>query len=104
MRNLVGKKVKTVKVPFMGSETVEVVKLSVAQVREFQATLSKVKEDEADVDSGLNVQRSIIRMAVVGADDLTDDELDSFPMDDLSSLVQKILELAGVRQEKQGNA
>jgi len=101
MKHLVGK-VKTVKVPFMDTETVEVRKLSVAQVKEFQEELKRVKDLE-DENSGLKIQRSVIRMAVVGADELTDEELDAFPLDDLSKLVQSILSLAGVASAVEGN-
>lgn len=100
MKHLIGK-VKSVAVPFM-DETVEVRKLSVTQVRTFQTSLEAIKEKE-DSDQGLKIQREIIRMGVVGADELTDDDLDSFPLDDLSKLVQSILELAGVKAAE-GNA
>ena len=102
MRNLVGKKAKTIKVPFMETETVEVTKLTVSQVKTFQKSLKEADALE-DEEKGISIQRSIIRMAVVGADDLTDEELDDFPMDDLNSLVQRILELAGVKAEDSGN-
>jgi len=101
MKNLVGK-VKAEKVPFMGDH-VEVTKLTVAQVRDFQKELNASKATE-DEDTGLKIQRTIIRMAVVGAADLTDDELDSFPLVELSKLSQKILELAGVTGAAEGNA
>ncbi len=103
MKHLVGKAQKTVKVPFMETETVEVKKLTVAQVKEFQAGLTAVKDKESE-DSGLKIQRDVIRMAVVGAEGLTDEDLDAFPLDDLSKLVQKILELAGIRNTTEGNA
>jgi hypothetical protein len=96
MKHLVGKAQKTVKVPFMENETVEVKKLTVAQVKEFQETLETIKNDES-AESGLQIQRKIIRMGVVGAEDLTNDELDSFPLDEVVKLSQKILELAGVK-------
>jgi hypothetical protein len=102
MKHLVGKTQKAVKVPFMEGETVEVKKLTVAQVKTFQAKLNESKDKE-DEDSGLKIQREVIRMAVVGAEELTDDELDAFPLDDLSKLVQKILELAGVKSQEEGN-
>lgn len=102
MKNLLGK-VKTISVPFMGDETVEVAKLSVAQVKDFQKELELAKADEGE-DSGIRIQRAILRMAVVGAKDLTDDELDSFPLADLTALVQRILELAGVTGGSEGNA
>lgn len=102
MKNLLKLKPKTVIVPFMDTETVEVRKLTVAQVKSFQSYLDKTKESE-DSDAGIAVQRDVIRMAVVGAEELTDDELDSFPLDDLSKLVTSILELAGVRAAAEGN-
>jgi hypothetical protein len=100
MKKLLGK-VKTVKVPFM-DETVEVSKLTVAQVKEFQKELGASKSVE-DEESGLKIQRTIIRMAVVDAAELTDDELDSFPLVELTKLTQKILELAGVAGTSEGN-
>jgi hypothetical protein len=102
MKKLLGK-VKTITVPFMGDETVEVAQLTVAQVRDFQKDLEAAKADEGE-DSGLKIQRAILRMAVVGAKDLTDEELDSFPLVELTKLTQKILELAGVSSGAEGNA
>ena len=102
MKQLLGK-VKTVKVPFM-DETVEVTRLTVAQVKEFQKELNAVKLDDADDEGGLKIQRTIVRMGVVGAADLTDEELDSFPLVELTKLVQEILKLAGVSGAAEGNA
>lgn len=102
MKHLVGLKQKTVKVPFMETETVEVKKLTVTQVKEFQSSLTSAKTNDEE-DTGLKIQREVIRMAVVGAEGLTDEELDSFPLDDLSKLVQKILEFAGIRNNEEGN-
>lgn len=106
MKQLLGK-IKTVKVPFM-EETVEVTRLTVAQVKEFQKELTSAKPVEGDVedpDSGLKIQRTILRMAVVGASELSDEELDSFPLVELTKLTQKILELAGVASAAaEGNA
>jgi hypothetical protein len=96
MKHLVGKAQKTVKVKFMDGETVEVKKLTVSQVKDFQSQLDAIKEKDS-TDSGLQIQRSVIRMGVVGAEDLTDEELDSFPLDEVVNLAQKVLELAGVR-------
>jgi hypothetical protein len=96
MKHLVGKAQKTVKVPFMDDTTVEVKKLTVAQVKEFQVKLESAKGEDT-TESGLNIQRSVIRMGVVGAEDLTDEELDSFPLDEVVNLAQKVLELAGVK-------
>jgi hypothetical protein len=102
MKALLSKANKTEKVKFMGTETVEVRKLNVAQVREFQKLISK-EDVEANQEKGLDLQRYVIRAAVVGAEELTDEEMDSFPLDDLSKLVNEILTLAGVRSDE-GNA
>ena len=96
MKNLLEKANKTQKVKFMDTETVEVRKLTVAQVRDFQKLMGENPEEAGD-EKGLELQRYVIRTAVVGADELTDEEMDSFPLDDLSRLVNSILELAGVR-------
>jgi len=96
MKHLVGKAQKTVKVPFMDNESVEVKKLTVSQVKEFQKKLEEIKGQDS-TESGLDIQRSVIRMGVVGAEDLTDDDLDSFPLEAVVNLAQKVLELAGVR-------
>jgi hypothetical protein len=96
MKHLVGKAQKAVKVTFMETETVEVKKLTVAQVKEFQKKLEEIKGQDS-TESGLDIQRSVIRMGVVGAEDLTDEDLDSFPLDEVVNLAQKVLELAGVR-------
>lgn len=95
MKHLLGKERKTVKVKFLG-ENVDVRKLSVAEVEEFQAKLTAAKEDET---RGLSLQRDIIRLGVAGAEDLTDAELNSFPMDDLMRLSEEILRQAGIRAE-----
>ena len=103
MKNLLDKATKTEKVKFMGTETVEVRKLTVAQVRDFQKQMGTVEGEEPSDEKGLELQRYVIRAAVVGADELTDEEMDSFPLDDLSRLVNDILRLAGVRSDE-GNA
>lgn len=102
MKKFLAKPRPTVSVPFLG-DTVEVQKLSVAQVRTFQKELESVKETAEEGESGIAVQRTIIRLGVVGAAELTDEELDSFPLDDLSELAKAVLEQAGVRSAE-GNA
>ena len=95
---------KTTKVKFMDTETVEVRKLTVSQVKDFQAKLEANKGKE-DVDTGLSLQRDLIRLAVIGADELTDEEMDQFPLDDITKLFDSILRLAGVKGEAAaGNA
>jgi len=102
MKHLLKKARPTVEVDFMGDK-VKIVKLSVTEVREFQKEIDTLKDKTEDADSGLAIQRKIIRLGVVGASELSDEELDSFPLDDLSTLAKVVLEQAGVRGNE-GNA
>ena len=95
MKNLLNVAAKTKEIPFMETEKVEIRKLTVSQVKKFQALLESVK-DKPEED-GLTVQHALLRMAVVGAEDLTDDELDSFPIEDINTLASDILIYAGVK-------
>jgi hypothetical protein len=98
MKHLLNKGNRTVKVTFLG-ETIEVRKLTVGQVEAFQKKVKSAGEDD-----GLDIQRQIIRLGVVGAEDMTDEELNSFPLDDLSSLATEILQFVGVKSDsKPGN-
>jgi hypothetical protein len=89
MKHLVGKEI-TKKVPFMGDE-VEVRQLTVGQAREIEALTKEVnKQKEADRDH-LALLRKVVRIAVVGAEELTDDEIDTFPITELTALSQAIM-------------
>lgn len=105
MKNLLAKAAsKTTVVKFMDTEEVEVRKLTVAQVMEFQKKLDILKDKDSDPETGLTVQRDLIRMTVVGAEALSDDELNQFPLDDINKLFQSILVIAGVSKGAEGNA
>ena len=89
MKHLVGKEI-TKKVPFMGDE-VEVRQLTVGQARDIEALTKEVnKQKEADRDH-LALLRKVVRIAVVGAEELTDDEIDTFPISELTALSQAIM-------------
>jgi hypothetical protein len=62
-------------------DKVKIVKLSVTEVREFQKEIDTLKDKTEDADSGLAIQRKIIRLGVVGASELSDEELDSLKKD-----------------------
>jgi hypothetical protein len=100
MKHLVGK-VITKKYPFMDDE-VEVRKLSVAEVFKVQALVKKSskKSDEA---SQLALLRDVIRLAVVGAHELSDEEFDEFPLGELSELSNNVLNFSGLSGESAGN-
>jgi hypothetical protein len=89
MKHLVGKEI-TKKVPFMGEE-VEVRSLTVGQAREIEAMTKKVNKLPEEKRDHLDLLRKVVRLAVVGADQLTDEELDSFPITELTNLSQAIM-------------
>jgi len=113
IKSLVGKRI-TKKVKFMGEDIV-ISKLSVANVTEVQALAKRVDKDakaaikaaeEAaelgispdDVDdmAGLEIIRTVIRAAVEGASELTDEDFQEFPMDELSNIANDIMKFSGV--------
>ena len=94
-RQLAAKKMtKTHK--FMG-EDVKISKLNVAEVLDIQA---KAKELEKDESKGFDVLKTVIRASVDGADDLTDEEFEQFPMDELSKLSNEIMKFSGLGTEQ----
>lgn len=100
MKELVGKK-QTKKVKFCGSQ-VEIKKLSIADVTELQAIIKK----HSGAENQMPVLRDILRMAVVGAEDMTDEEFDTFSPNDLSDLSTEVLKYCGLDTEgedKKGN-
>jgi hypothetical protein len=93
MKHLVGKKMTTT-AKFMGEE-VTIKKLSVAEILKIQEANKKVKEGDE-----VSTLRLIIRSAVEGAEDLTNEELTSFPLDELSSLSAEIVKYSGMGGEE----
>lgn len=92
IKALVGKRVqKTVK--FAGEE-VTIQKLTVGQVDEIRRMAGEAKDE--DDSSGLQILRFVIREAVEGGADLTDDDFNQFPMDELNKLSQEIMKHSGL--------
>jgi hypothetical protein len=93
MKHLVGKSV-TEKVPFMGDE-VEVKKLTVGQVMSLQK-LILAAADGGDENAQLKLLCDIIKIAVVGAEELTDEDFNTFPIQELTTLSEHIMRLSGL--------
>lgn len=91
IKNLVGKRVSK-NVKFMG-EDIKINKLSVAEVMSIQEKAKGLTEDS---EEGISVLRSIIRSAVESGDLLTDDDFQTFPMDELSKLSNEIMRFSGI--------
>jgi hypothetical protein len=102
MKHLVGKEIIK-KVPFMGDE-VEVRKLTVGQVLEVQKIIQKSSKSKSE-DSQVELIRDVIKLAVVGADELTDDDFRQFPLQELNALSEEIINYSGLggNQEAAGN-
>ena len=91
IKGLIGKKM-TKKVKFMGEDVV-ISKLSVAEVMDIQ---KQAKILESDESAGFGVLQTVLRSAVEGADDISDEDFQMFPMDELSKLSAEIMKFSGV--------
>jgi hypothetical protein len=100
MKHLVGK-VITKKVPFMGDE-VEVRKMSVSEVMKIQELVKKANKSKSE-DAQLGLLRDVIRLAVIGADEITDEDFNTFPIGELSELSNEILSFSGLGDTAAGN-
>ena len=98
MKALVGKRIsKTVK--FMGEE-LTINKLTVNQVMSVQAKIKESETTEKDLDAetieGFQLIKFIIKASVDDAAELTNEDFNSFPVDELTSLSNKIMEYSGM--------
>ena len=63
---------------------------------------SKSKDENANI----GLMRDVLRMAVVGAEEMTDEEFDGFPLGELTTLSEKVMQTSGVSEvgaEAEGN-
>ena len=79
---------------FMG-EDVEIKKLSVSQVLEIQRMGTDKKSGDEQIE-GFNMIVAVIKMATQGADEATDEDFKTFPMDELTKLSNEIMEFSGI--------
>jgi hypothetical protein len=100
MKHLVGKNIlKTV--DFMG-ESVEIKKLSVSEVLKVQDLVRKSEKSKAN-DAQIDLLKSVIKIAVVGADQLTDEDFNTFPLGELNVLSESIMAYSGLGAQSEGN-
>lgn len=95
IKSLIGRKM-TKKVKFMG-EDLEISKLSVAEVMDIQ---SRAKKMESDETAGFEVLKTVIGAAVKGASELSDEDFQAFPMDELSKLSGEIMKFSGIGSDQ----
>ena len=97
LKALVGRKMKKT-IKFMG-ENVEIMKLSVADVKEIQELaqeINKAEDDEKKESLNFELIRKTVRSAVVGGEELEDADFENFPMDELSQLVDQVFKFSGM--------
>jgi hypothetical protein len=94
MKHLVNTPAELTTVEFMGGE-VEIRQLTVADVKKIDAAGKSVSED-AGFDNQLGIIKMALRMGVVNADTMTDEDFESFPMSELTSLSEKVLDVSGL--------
>ncbi|WP_347851780.1 hypothetical protein [Planktomarina sp.] len=83
-------KTQTKTVPFMDGE-VEIKVLTVGQAKLIETETKAMQGLPAEEQDQLALLRSVIRIAVVDAEDLTDEEIDSFPVTELTKLSEAIM-------------
>lgn len=100
MRSLLGQLAPTKKVTFLGKkDAVEIKKLTGIEVKSFQSYVNNEVKTLPEAEQGLAIQRKVIRIGVVDASDMTDDEIDSFPLDEVSKLAKEVLVYSGINTE-----
>jgi hypothetical protein len=92
---LVGRKM-TKNVKFMNVD-LKIQKLSIAEVLDIQ---EKAKDAEKNETEGFNVLKLVVRSAVEGANELSDEDFDNFPLDELSKLSTEIMKFSGIGQDQ----
>jgi|SRR5210317_1030662 len=95
LKSFVGKKQEK-SVDFMG-EKIPVRKLTVAQVMEIQEKAKDAGEDES---RNFDLLKDVIRYGAEGGDDLSDEDFDSFALDDLTKLSSAIMKHSGISPEQ----
>ena len=85
----------------MGDE-VEVKKLTVGEILELQKVIASVAEDE-DPEAQIGLLCDIIKVAVVGADELSKEDFQKFPIEELNALSNEVMKMSGLGGGSEGN-
>ena len=95
IKDLVGKQVSR-EVNFMNSK-VKIHKLTLGQVEEIQEA-AKALEENAEGDS-LAALKKIIQAGVEGGTELSDDDLKSLPIGELTALATEVMSFSGLTEK-----
>ena len=90
MRDLLNKRMTTM-TPFLDTK-LEIRKLSVGEVTGIQ---DKIAEDNSERND-LDLPIEIIQLATTGAEDITREEFDEFPLDEVIKLSSAIMKYSGI--------
>jgi len=93
MKKFVNKQLTEV-VPFMGEE-VDVRQLSISSVLKIQELVKKAEKSKAE-SAQINLMKDVLRMAVVGAEEMTNEDFDTLPLGELTTLSTKVLAISGL--------
>jgi hypothetical protein len=77
------------------NDEVEVKKLTVSEVLHIQELIKKAQNKKVEYDD-MSLIKDVVRMAVTGADEITDEEFNEFPVGELTHLSSSILRIAGL--------
>lgn len=94
MKHIVAAAPKTKTVPFMTGE-VEVRALSVRDVKEIDKASKAVSEGE-NFDDQFEVIKLTLRLGVIGAEEMTDEDFENLPMKELTVLSEAVLDESGL--------
>lgn len=97
MKSLVGKKMSK-NIKFMNQD-LTIKKLSVSEVLKIQEMAKDVGEDE---NANFGLLMHVVRASAHGADELTEEDFNEFPIDDLSKLSNEIMKYSGMGAAEQG--
>jgi len=89
MKHLIGKTMYH-EVEFMG-EKLKIKKLTVSEIMEIQDKAKKQKEGDE-----ISTLKTIIKLGVEGAKELTDKEIESFPLQELTNLTTEVIKFSGL--------
>jgi hypothetical protein len=84
----------TKKVKFMGAD-VDIHKLSIAQVLEVQSLAKEATEEDT-----FSVMNKVLCLGIPDFNELTVDEFQSFPLEDLTKLSEEVMKFAGLMEGK----
>ena len=79
----------------MGEE-VEVKQLTINSVLKVQEMVNKAAKAKDQEKAQMDLMKSVLRLAVVGADEISDIEFNTFPIGELTALSEQILNVSGL--------